>query len=75
MGGRQQQPGLGLPRLDDIEELVGAILPVEEGEEVAVEQPALRVSHQHPVPRAQVLHQFGATLLQVHRGRAREAAP
>lgn len=74
VGSCQQQPGPGLPCLNYIEELVRAVLPVEEGKKVAVEQPALRVGNQHPVPRAQVLHQLGAALLQVHRGRAREAA-
>lgn len=73
VGGRQQQPGPGLPGLDDVEELVGAVLAVQEGEEVAVEQTAFGVGHQHPVPRPQVLHQLGPTFLQVHRGRAREA--
>lgn len=75
VGSCQQQPGPGLPCLNDIEELVRAVLPVEEGEEVAVEQPSLCIGNQHAVPRAQVLHQLGAALLQVHRGRAREAAP
>lgn len=52
-----------------------AAVAVQEGEEVAVEQPALVVGRQHAVPGPQVLHQLGSALLQVHRGRARSSCP